>query len=185
MTNDFALNDITRCLTQAEASEAKECQAKGYPLAKIAKQCSLLGKVPALASYLGYTQEQVSSILGGECLTTPEIYFKCIQRSNSSMRSLSPRLETCSPVPLSYLREAVPSDTLYLANEQSKPEVPWYTPYSTDVPHDYDRGEHTTHSLNRAFEIRKGNSGKGGDTSYTPYSGDQSLYFTGGLRPLK
>lgn len=181
MSNDFSLNDITRCLTQSEASEAKECAAKGYNLAKIARHCNLLGKVPALASYLGYTQEQVSSILGGECITTPAIYFSSIHRSGQCMRTLHPKLTKNSPLPLAYLLEAVPAKELFLANEPQKPDSTTYTPYSTSTPHDYDRGEHPTHPLNRSFEIKRGNSGKGA-ADYTPYSGDQSLYFTGGLR---
>jgi hypothetical protein len=170
MTNDFSLNDITRCLTQAEADAAKECEAKGYNLAQTVKRCNLLGKVPALASYLGFTQEQVSVALGGECLTTPEVYFKSIQRTNGCMRHLSPKLSKDSLLPLSFLREAVPAPILYLANEPTKQTHSHYTPYSTPYPHDYDRGEHCTHALNRSFEMYRGNYGQGGSTDYTPYS---------------
>lgn len=182
MSNDFSLNDITRCLTQAEASEAKGYEAKGYSLSKIARHCNLLGKVPALASYLGYTQEQVSTLLGGECITTPKVYFSSIHRDSRAMKSLHPKLTADSPLPLAYLRQVVPAAELFLANEPPKTDPSTYTPYATNSPHDYDRGDHATKSLNRAFELRTSNSGKGGGIDYTPYSGDQSLYFTGGLR---
>lgn len=175
MTNDFSLNDITRCLTQAEVNAAEECRQKGYSLSKIAKQCNLLGKVPALASYLGYTQDQVASLLGWECITTPEAYFKCIQRTNQSMRSLSTRFTVHSALPLSYLRESVPAPTLYLANEPQKLDKPTYTPYSTPYPHDYARQEHITRAFNRHFEICQGNYGTGGGTDYTPYSLDRFI----------